>query len=33
MPGLPLNGLRILDMGIALAVPYGTMLLADLGAR
>ena len=30
---LPLDGLRILDMGIALAVPYGTMLLADLGAQ
>lgn len=33
MPRLPLDGLRILDMGIALAVPYGTMLLADLGAQ
>lgn len=33
MPGLPLEGLRIVDMGIALAVPYGTMLLADLGAQ
>ena len=33
MPGLPLDGLRILDLGIALAVPYGTMLLADLGAQ
>jgi crotonobetainyl-CoA:carnitine CoA-transferase CaiB-like acyl-CoA transferase len=33
MPGLPLEGLRILDLGIALAVPYGTMLLADLGAQ
>src|SRR5690349_9334785 len=33
MPRLPLEGLRILDLGIALAVPYGTMLLADLGAQ
>ena len=33
MPGLPLQGVRILDMGVALAVPYGTMLLADLGAQ
>jgi crotonobetainyl-CoA:carnitine CoA-transferase CaiB-like acyl-CoA transferase len=33
MPALPLEGLRILDLGIALAVPYGTMLLADLGAQ
>jgi crotonobetainyl-CoA:carnitine CoA-transferase CaiB-like acyl-CoA transferase len=33
MPGLPLAGLRILDLGIALAVPYGSMLLADLGAQ
>jgi crotonobetainyl-CoA:carnitine CoA-transferase CaiB-like acyl-CoA transferase len=33
MPGLPLQGLRILDLGVALAVPYGTMLLADLGAQ
>jgi crotonobetainyl-CoA:carnitine CoA-transferase CaiB-like acyl-CoA transferase len=33
MPELPLQGLRIVDMGIALAVPYGTMLLADLGAQ
>src|SRR5215469_1111380 len=33
MPGLPLEGLRILDLGIALAVPYGTSLLADLGAQ
>src|SRR5580704_17428578 len=33
MPGLPLEGIRIIDMGIALAVPYGTMVLADLGAQ
>jgi crotonobetainyl-CoA:carnitine CoA-transferase CaiB-like acyl-CoA transferase len=33
MPRLPLEGLRILDLGIALAVPYGTSLLADLGAQ
>lgn len=33
MTGLPLEGLRILDLGVALAVPYGTMLLADLGAQ
>ena len=30
---LPLEGIRIVDFGRVLSVPYGTMQLADLGAR
>lgn len=33
MSGLPLDGVRVLDMGVVLAVPWGTMLLGDLGAE
>jgi len=31
-PAAPLSGITVLDFGLALAGPYGPMLLADLGA-
>ena len=31
--GLPLSGVRILDLSAIISGPYGTMLLADLGAE
>ena len=30
---LPLQGVRVLDMGVIYAVPYGTMFLGDMGAE
>ena len=32
MPG-PLDGIRVIDFTHALAAPFGTMVLADLGAE
>ena len=33
MSAAPLAGIRILEVGVMLAGPYATMLLADLGAE
>ena len=33
MAGLPLEGVRIIDLSVVWAGPFGTMQLADLGAE